>query len=193
MAWNNSDELVVAGAGQVYIAASGTTLPADYNAATSLSPSTWTGLGYHTEDGVSFSATPEIVENRAWQARQAIRRERTSQDLQFTFSLLQWNEATVVLAFGGGSITTVTGGYKYEFPDADSAALAEYAVVVECIDGSEKHYFAFSRVNVTETVESQFTAQNPAVLPITLKVLPPASGGSPGRYLTNSTAFVTGS
>ena|SRR5690349_10235031 len=191
MPWNNSDDLVVAGAGQVYVAASGTSLPADVTAAGSLSSSTWTGLGYHTEDGVTFSSTPDIAEFRAWQARQAIRRERQGQDLQLTFSLMQWNEKTVEVAFGA-TVSSVTGGYKLDFPDS-TAALTEYAVVVECIDGSEKHYFAFSRVNVTDTVEAQFTSNNPAVLPITFKVLPPASGGSPGKYLTSSAAFATGS
>lgn len=190
MPWNDSDELVVAGTGQVYVATAGTALPT--TPTETLNAATWTGLGYHTEDGVTFSVTPDIAEFRAWQARQAIRRELNEQDIQLSFSLMQWNEATVVLAFGGGSITSVSGGYKYTFPDPTSG-LDERAVVVDCVDGSETHRFAFSRVNVTETVESQFHRTDPALLPITLKVLAPATGGSPGVYLTTSADFATGS
>jgi hypothetical protein len=187
--WNDASELIVAGSGEVYVAPVGTALPttpiATLNAA-------FEGLGYHTEDGVSLSVSPTVEEFMAWQSRQAIRREMTAQEIQVSFSLQQWNETTLPLAFGGGAITPVSGGYRYDFP-TDTASLAEKAMVVDCIDGSEHHRFVFERGTVTEAVETQFQRGATAVLPITFKVLGPEAGGAPGYYLTDSAAFATGS
>lgn len=187
--WNDASEIVVAGSGEVYVAPVNTALP---TTPTETLNAAFVGLGYHNEDGVTLSVEPTIEEFMAWQSRQPIRREMTAQDITVSFALQQWNEENIVFAFGGGAVTSVSGGYRYDFP-TDTTSLQEKAMVIDCQDGSEHHRFVFTRGTVIDAVESQFQRGATALLPITFKVLGPESGGAPGYYLTDSGAFAAGS
>lgn len=190
MAWNSADELVVANNGQVYVAPLATALPttagANLNAA-------FVGLGFINEDGATVSVNPDFTDFQAWQAQQPIRRERTALNVQVSFALQQWDEDSVPLAFGGGSvISDGSTGYRYNLPD-ETAGTNEKAMVLDAVDGSEHHRWVFPRGEATEAVETNFRRSAEAVLPITFRVLAPATGGSPGYYLTDSTGFASGS
>jgi hypothetical protein len=189
MAWNNADELVVGGTGQAYVAPEGTTLPTTTAGAVAAG---FVGLGYHSEDGVSLTVTPNIQEFPVWQSRQPARRESLATEITSTFSLAQWDEDTVPLAFGGGSISGSSPNYRYDFP-ADDGALPTRALVIDVVDGDETFRFVWERINVTEATTIQFNRSNLALLPIGAKVLAPSGGGSPGYFLTNSAAFAAGS
>lgn len=190
MAWNNADELVVAKNGQVYVAPVGTALPTTPSGALNAA---FVGLGFIDADGATITVDPDIQEIMAWQSRQAVRRELSAQAINAAFKLLQWNENSVALAFGGGTVSTVGGGgYRFDFP-ADEAALDERSLVIDALDGAERHRFVFPRGNVTESVETQFQRTEAAVLPITFKALEPTTGGAPAYYLTDSVAFAAGS
>lgn len=188
--WNNSDEITVASGGQVYVAPVGTALPTSPTANLN---SAFVGLGFASEDGVTITVTPDITEFAAWQSRQSVRRELTAQELQASFSLLQWNEETVPLAFGGGSITAVSGGYRYNFPSG-SDSLDERAMIIDADDGDRRTRFVFPRGNVVESVESQFTRASMSMLPITFKALEPTDGAGAGYVLfSDDAAFAAGS
>lgn len=190
MSWNNPNETVVGGSGEVYVAAVGTALPAGPSVALNAA---FVGLGYHTEDGVSLNQTPNVVEHQVWQSRYPIRRELDTFDFQITFSLVQFNEETVKLAFGGGSISSVSGGYKYTPPQAGEA-IDERALVVDVDDGSERTRIVVPRGSVTEAVDVSYNRGALGALPITFKALQPADG-SPAWYplFSDSTAFMPGS
>lgn len=191
MAWNDANETYVAGTGQIYVAPVGTTLPTSTTATLN---SAFVGLGYTNEDGVSFSASPEVEEFPAWQSRQPIRREMVGQEITASFTLLQWDEDTVPFAFGGGSITDLgSGQYRYDFPTADDA-LDERAMVVDVIDGSRRQRLVFPRGSVTDAVETQFVRTSLAVLPISFKIMEPVAGGTPAHwYFDDADAFAAGS
>jgi hypothetical protein len=188
VAWNNENEIVVAGNGQVYVAPTGTALPTTTIGALNAA---FVGLGYLTEDGATITVTPEIAEFMAWQSRTPVRREKTSQQVQVAFSLMQWDEDSVPLAFGGGSVSGSAGNYRYDLP-ADDSALDERAMVLDWNDGTEHWRFVMARGNVVEAVEAQLRRSDPSVLPITFRGLV-SSGQTPGYYLTDSTAFAAGS
>src|SRR4051812_23276958 len=186
MPWNSSDELVVGNSGEVYVAPVGTALPTTPTASLNAA---FIGLGYLTEDGVTLTTTPEVTDTNAWQSRQAVRREFTSQEFQAAFALMQWNEETVPLAFGGGAITNAGGVYKYTFPAAGDA-LDERSLVIDFQDGSRNGRVVIPRGNVTDSVETQFQRTNAAVLPITFKALQPTDGSAIGYILfDDATAF----
>lgn len=191
MAWNDPSELFVASSGQVLSAPTGTALPA--NVDTTLNAA-FEGLGFTTEDGVTISVTPNIVEHRAWQSPQPVRRDRDTQDAQFSVTLEQWNEATLPRAFGGGSVTDLgSGQYRYN-PPADDAALEERAWVVESADGSREQRLIIPRGTVMEAVEFTWRRNELAVLPLTVKALEPTDGGHAWYLLSNdSAAFAAGS
>lgn len=185
MAWNQADETLIAGTGEVYIAPVGTTLPA--NADSSLN-SAFYGLGYHTEEGVAINKTLEIIEFRAWQSRFPIRRERDTEDLTLTFTLLQWNEETIPFAMGGGSIDSLGGDqYKYT-PAADAEALAEKSLVCDVEDGDRKMRFVIPRGSVSEGAEAQFQRTEMAGLAVSFKSLEPEDTGDPWYILLNDAA-----
>lgn len=191
MPWNNPNETIIGGSGEVYIAATGTTLPT--SATSSLAAATWTGLGYHTEDGVSINQSVEIQRFGAWQTKFDIRRERGNETFQVTFNLLQWDENTVPLAFGGGSITDQGGGsYKFT-PPAATSAIAEKALVADITDGSNRLRIVVPRGTVVDAIQSQFTRSAMGSLPITFEAQEPDDGSPAWFFMSNLAGFATGS
>lgn len=167
-------ELVVAAAGNVHVAnlAGNPTLPGN-DAPGSALDSDFIDLGYTTEDGASFTATPTVEDINAWQKATPVRRLVTARALTVAFSLEQWNRDTFALAFGGGSWTNPAAGiYRYD-PPADTAALAEYAMVVDFADGDRKGRVVVFSGNVTEAVETSLTRTGAALLPVTFSALTP--------------------
>lgn len=193
MSWNDPNELIVAANGQIYVAPVGTTLPAINSDPTAALNSAFVGLGYCTEDGVSFKVTPDVKDHKAWQSRQAVRRVVQSREVEAGFELEQWNESTVPFAFGGGEITSAGGFHTYVLPE-DEDALDERAMVIDFQDGDRNGRIVIPRGNVTDAVESKFKAEELSTLPITFKALTPIAGGS-AMYVIfdDQTAFAAGS
>jgi hypothetical protein len=192
MAWNNVNEIVVAGNGQCYVAPATPSIPPLPTTPIAALNAAFFGLGFITEDGATVTVTPEVTDYMAWQSRSPVRREKVSQEAQVALSLMQWNEQTVPAAFGGGTISGTAGNYRYDLPD-DNAALAEVALILDAIDGSTHMRWVFPRGNVTEAVEAQFQRGNPAALPLNFKALTPPGGGSPGYFFSDNAAFAAGS
>lgn len=191
MAWNNANDLIVGGTGQAYVAPENTSVSAVTSVGAALAG--FVGLGYHSEDGVSLTVTPNVQEFPVWQSRQPARRENLAQEILTSFSLAQWDEDTVPLAFGGGVITyPAAGTARYDFP-SDDDSLDTRVLVVDVVDGDNTFRFVWKRGNATEAVTAAFNRSNLALLPIGFKALAPTTGGSPGYFLTNSAAFAPGS
>lgn len=188
MAWNDPTEIVVGLTGEIYVAPLGTALPTTTTGALNAA---FVGLGYTTEDGFSFSVSRETTDIPAWQSFDPVRTLLTSRAIQASFSLQQWNEDTVPLAFGGGSITGTTPNFKYTPPDP-SAGLDERCMVIEAVDGAVHTRFVFPRGLVSDAVETSFTKGAAAVLPITFKLLAPDTGSIFSLY-SDSPGFTTGS
>lgn len=189
MAWNNANEIVVGSNGQAYVAPVGTALPTTPIVALNVA---FVGLGYITEDGAAVSVAPEVEDYMAWQSRSPVRREKTSQEIQITFALMQWNDATVPAAFGGGTVSGTAGNYRYDLP-SDAAALDERALILDAVDGNVHMRWVFPRGNATEAVEATYQRGAPASLPLTFKALAPAEGVSPGYFMSDAAAFAAGS
>lgn len=180
----DSAEVVVAGTGHLYLGAVGATLPTTIPTAT---PTGFVELGYFATDGATLKGSADISEFEAWQATTAIRRSRKLQVQEISGDLLQWNENTVVAAFGGGSFTSL----KYTFPVAGDA-LAAYAVVLVVTDGARSLCVVVPSMNSgLEDVEVQFNKENMAVLPINLKSL--ATTVAPYIIFDDAVAFAPSS
>lgn len=176
MAINDADELVVAGNGQAWFAPTSATLPDLGDDPTAGLDAAFIPAGYITEDGATLTVSSEVTDFMAWQSRTAVRREKQTQDIQFSFTLQQWNSENISFAFGGGTVQDEGGGiWSYQFPGPEDA-LDERALVVDAQDGDNNFRFVFPRGNVTEAVETQFTKTATAQLPITFKALQPSTG-----------------
>jgi hypothetical protein len=187
--WQNSSEVHVGESGEVYTAPSGTALP---TTTLGILNTAFQGNGFHSDDGLDLTVTPNIAEFGAWQSRVPIRREAQATEILNSFALQQWNDITVPEAFGGGSISGSGQNFRYDFP-TDTASLSELALVADIVDGTTVFRFVWARGNVTEPTTIKFARSETAKLPIGFKALSPAGGGSPGYFLTNDAGFVAGS
>lgn len=178
MAGLDGTEVRVAGAGHVYVAATGTTLPTDLAAL----PVAWTDLGYVTTDGVAFSFNRETEDLDAWQGSK-LRVLTTAEPASVTLALMQSNKDTLPVAFGGGTITEPSPGvFKYEPPAA--GVNTERIMVIEFTDGTIDYRYVLPRVQIEGEVA--FTLQKAAAVtyPLTFGIL----DATPKWYLLSDDA-----
>lgn len=183
----NSEEITVALSGNVFVApyTDALALPDDMSAL----DGAFVDLGYTSEDGVTFSASPTVEEIRAWQKATPVRRIVTARDASAAFVLEQTNLDTFALAFGGGDWTEPTAGvYRYD-PPADEDALAEYATVIDFADGDRNSRIVIMRATINEAVETQLVRNNAAMLPVTLAALTPDAEDAAWYFLSDDPAY----
>jgi hypothetical protein len=184
----DADEVVIAGNGAVYVAPLATALPADVDTALIAA---YVELGYLSEDGVTWADGKEVEGVPAWQSFYDIRKYVTSKTMSLELVLRQWNDVNVKLAFGGGSVATITGPpvqYRYEPPAPESI---DYRIlVVEWQDGVDEYRLVVPRGMVTNEVSSQLARTTPADLPVTFEAVPEGRP-TPGQLATQPWYFIT--
>jgi len=152
----------------------------------------WIDLGYANEDGVTFTATPNVEDIEAWQSATPVRRLVTARELTLATALEQWNRDSFLAAFGGGvwseSGTAPDVVYRYD-PPADQDPLAEFAVMIDAIDGARASRWVAKRCNITEAVETQLVRTGAALLPVTFNALTPSGESRAWYFLTNDAEF----
>lgn len=164
-----SAEVVVTGTGHVYVAPVGTDFPDDISQAVSQAAG-WRELGYVSEEGARFAFNRDVNEIMAWQSFDPIRLVVTRVPKEISFDLMQWNQFTVALALGGGTVTT-TGAGEYEYNPPDESFVDERALIVEGTDGDRNYRFCFRKSINMQGVDFAFVRSDPANLPVTMKVL----------------------
>lgn len=185
MSGQDPNELVVAGNGALFIGPVGAAFPDGLDAPSSH----FIDVGLTSEDGATFTRTPTIQEYKAWQARNAVRREITDEEQSLSTQLEQWNAENFLAAFGGGEITDLGDGLYEYVPLGDSDALAENAAILDFNDGDKRYRILVPRCSVTEATEIQLQRGALANLPVNFKVLAPGNGEKPWRMITNDPAF----
>lgn len=185
----DTDEIVVGANGAVYVGPVGTTGPTDI--ATALNAG-FLNLGYANEDGVTITPGMDLNEIRAWQSFYPVRRNVTNRTLEIGVSLLQWNEETIKLAFGGGSVATTAGPpayYTYTPPDPED--LDYRAMVLTWIDGTKDYRLHIPKVLVTDVGDIPINRSDPSGLQLTF-ALEATDGVSPFTLITDDPAFAAG-
>lgn len=150
----------------------------------------WNDLGYVSEDGLDFAYGDEQVEVRAWQAASVIRRGKLSDELTVGMNLLQWNELTLPVAFGGGTVVAEAGPiYRYRFPAATDG-LVERAFLFRWIDGARNFQMWIARAVRTNPTETTLARTAVAQLPLGITALQPNTGGARiAEILTDDAQF----
>lgn len=186
MAGLDSGEVVVAGTGRVYVAPVGTAFPASIGEA--IDPDDWEDIGYCSPEGARFNFGREINEIMAWQSFDPVRLVVTGVPKEVSFDCLQWNQATLKLALGGGTVIAYEGG-EYEYEPADEEFVDERAFIVTGEDGDRNYRFCFRKAVNMQGVEFSLVRENPAQLPITMKVLAADNGLKPYVIQTDDEAI----
>lgn len=162
----DATEVRVAGAGNVYIAPEGTTLPSTSSASLSAS---WTDLGYCTEDGVDFTQGRDTTDLNAWQGTK-IRVLTNQEPLSVKFTLMQTNADVLQVAFGGGTLTEVSAGeYSYTPPSLGENAVR--ALVIDFIDGDIQYRYCLPRVQIQGEVAVKLQRSGAVTYPLDFGVL----------------------
>lgn len=164
------EEVVVAGMQRVLVAPPGTEPPSDIDTEAG---SDWTDLGYTTEDGIAFSFGLDSDTLMTSQTLDPVRMLVTARPKTITTPLRQWNEDTLILAMGGGSIEDGV------FTPAPSSFIDVRALIVEIEDGDKKARFVGYRTMVSEAVEFSAVNTDGLVFPLTFSVL----ANEPASYI----------
>lgn len=179
----NADEIVVGADGTVNVAPVGTAGPTDIVTALDAA---FVDLGYVSEDGIEMTPGMDITEVPAWQSFYAVRRIVTSRSFDLGFELLQWNETSLVLAFGGGTVATAAAVHTYSPP---SPEVIDYrALVVSWADGTKDYRLHVPKVLVTDTSAINVNRSDAAGISLTFSVQA-TDGSDPFTLITNDPAF----
>lgn len=189
----DADQVVIAGNGAVWVAPEDTALPTDIATALNVA---FVELGFLSEDGVTWNDGKTIEGVPAWQSFYDIRKYVTEKTMGLEMVLRQWNKNNIKLAFGGGTVTAVTGPpayYRFEPPAPESI---DYRVlVIEWQDGLEKFRLVVPKGMVTGEVSTQLARTTPADLPLTFEPVPegrPTAGQlatQPWYFLSDAVQF----
>jgi hypothetical protein len=162
-----SEDLVVAASGRVYVGPVTATLPTDES--TPLD-SDFVDLGYLTDAGVTVSPSVSVESVQPWQSFYSVREIVTARELTVAFELLQFNAETTVLAFGGGTVTEeAPGSYKMTPPSPE--VIDKRTAVIEWADGDKHYRLVLPVCMVSEAGEFTLSRSAPATLSVTLKAL----------------------
>ncbi len=188
MAGKETDQIVVGANGTVFVAPVGTAAPIDSDSALAAG---WVDMGYINENGVVFRDSKTLAEIRVWQLFYVARRIVTGRDAQIVFALSQWNDDTVKLGFGGGTVTEPDpvgrpGEYKYVPPAPET--IDERAAIVAWTDGTRDYRLHIPRGMVVEAVETNLVRTSNAELPITFGING-SDTGNPWELFTDDPAF----
>jgi len=171
----DSTEIRVGISGSVYVAPTGSTVPVD---ATTALDAAFVDLGAINEDGIALSPSRSIEKIRAWQSAKAVRTVVTEDELSIAFSLMQWNDTTIDLVFGGGTFSVVNTDETQYVPPA-AGTIDERIFLFEWVDGAVNNRLLVPRGMVSEIGEIQVTKSSAIELAVTVEVL----GSTPDDFL----------
>ena len=93
----NADNVVVAITGAVYVAPVGSTAPTDADTALDAA---FVGVGYLNEDAVSEAINVDTNDIVAWQNSDTVRKVITSFGVEYSFTMIETNQASTALYYG---------------------------------------------------------------------------------------------
>jgi hypothetical protein len=165
---------IVAGVHYAYFAPLGTALPAacptepggNLNAAFGFA-------GYTADTGAAFQVDTQTQDLYASQSFDPIRTIIQSRKATATIPFIEFNFTTLTTAFGGGTMTTISGGYKYTPPAAGTQD--EVTGVIDIVDGEEMYRLVMERCIVAGSVNAQLVKNAFTGLPVTVTALAPVT------------------
>ena len=183
---------VVAGVHHLFFAPLGTTLPTVVGSAPGQGlDDAFTAVGYTADTGAAFAVDTQTTNLFASQSLDPIRTIVTSKTATIQAPLIEWSAASLTAAFGGGTITAASGGWKYVPPSAGT--LDEVSAVLDIVDGDERVRLVVERGIVAGSVSATLVKNAFATLPITFTALAPVDQPTAWHLLGSNDAFAAGS
>lgn len=183
----DADEIVVGANGNVYVAPVGTAGPTDTSTALNAA---FIDLGYVSDDGIDITPGMDSADINAWQSFYPVRRIVTARTLEVGLTLLQWNEHSIKLAFGGGTVATTgtSPNFVYTYTPPSPDQIDYRAMVVQWADGTKDYRLHIPKVLVTDTSSLSLNRTDPAGLSLTFSAQG-TDGASAFTLITDDPAF----
>lgn len=186
---------VVAGTHYLFLAPLGTALPTDCpapggNPGDGLNAA-FAHIGYTADSGAAFAVDTQTQDLYASQSNDPIRTIVQSKKATIQAPLIEWSGASLIAAFGGGTLTDTANGTKYVPPAA--GVLDEVTAVLDIVDGSEFIRLVVERGLVAGSVSATLVKNAFASLPIVLTALAPVTQPTAWHLIGSNTAFATAS
>lgn len=179
-------EIPVFGSGHVYTAPVGTAFPANISAAVNQAAG-WKDHGYTTVEGVRFSFARESTDLEAWQSFDPVRTLITKVPKTVSFDLLQWNQFTIQLALGGGTVTGADPNYEYSPPDP--SFVDDRALIIEGTDDDKTYRFCYRKALNKSGIDFAMVRTNASPLAITMSILAADNDADPFIIQSNDDNF----
>lgn len=163
--------------GGILVAPLGTALPTTEVAALNAA---FKSVGYVTEDGVTRSESRETDTVKGW-GGDTIAVLQTGTEVTVQFGLAEYlNPLTQQLIYGTGNVVataaTISAGAKLVVHGVLGTAAPASAWVIEIVSGKARGRLVFPNGQITETDDITYTDGDIAARPVTLTLLPDASG-----------------
>jgi len=157
--------------GEIYKAATSTSAPT--SAISSLS--SWTDglVGFISENGVTFTPSREVQDNKAFQNATVVNTQQTSFKLTVDFEMLEYNEVTAGIYHGNVTHIDTTSFSS----TMSGASFGHFSWLIDFTDGSlKKVRFYIPDAKVTEQQPEVYKNGDQAFWGVTLTSYPDASG-----------------
>jgi hypothetical protein len=177
------DTIRVGANGQVRVAPIGAVLPVDFTAAFSAA---WIDLGRTDENGAQITDTKTIADIPVWQSLYPARKIITARAFEVVFTLRDWTQNSVSLAFGGGTWDVATDISTYHPPDP--SIIDTRTLAVDWQDNGHNYRFAVTEGLVSGNVQTKLVRNAAADLPITFDAIG-VDGLDPWLFITDDPAF----
>jgi hypothetical protein len=162
--------------GAIYYAPLGTTLPAS----TSDSVSSFTELGYASEDGVTNTNSPDTEVLRAW-GGDAVLTVQNSKDDTFQLKLIEaLNEDVLKAVYGSTNVSSTTEGFKVE-ATAEEAEANSWVIDMVMRDNTAKR-IVIPNAKVTEVGDIVYADNEAVGYELTLTCMPDEDGVNHYEY-----------
>jgi hypothetical protein len=157
--------VVVPGVGHFYIAPTSATKPTGTDAPTG----DWEEIGYTTyEDPLTIEREGgESTVLPAWQAPGGLRTSTSPITYKVNFSLLQYDELSLQLYYGGGSVNGTTD--EFEVPKSPSPQTR--SLFIRVVDGSDVWARYFGTVDIIGSDDEELDPEALSFLPVSATVL----------------------
>ena len=145
--------------------------------------------GYTADSGAAFQVDTQTNDLYASQSFDPIRTIVTSRKASATLPFIEFNYTTLTTAFGGGSMTTISGGYKFTPPAAGTQD--EVTGVIDIVDGDEMYRLVMERCIAAGSVNAQLVKNAFTGLPVTVTALAPVTLPTAWHLVGTNTALAS--
>lgn len=129
----------------------------------------WREVGLFTPDSLAWTTDPTFEEVRSHQSNYPTRRFQTGDAATLEVDLQEYSAENMMAVYGGGAVTTVTGGVKFTPPAIGGRS--QISVILEITDGPKIFRRVVPVAEQVEGVSQSFPKTAETTLPLRLAVI----------------------